>query len=55
MLQSVMFAKESRLNISDLLDCSNHSRFPSGNGIKSEWISSLDSLGQTRDMTPSGS
>ena len=55
MLQSVMYAKESRLNISDLLDCSNHSRFPSGNGIKSEWISSLDYLGQTRDMTPSGS
>ena len=55
MLQSVMYDKEARLNISDLLDCSNHPRFSSGNGIKSEWISSLDYLGQTRDMTPSGS
>ena len=55
MLQSVMYAKGLKLNISDLLDYSNHSRYPSGNGIKFEWISSLDYLGQTRDMTPSGS
>ena len=52
---SVTYAKGSKLNISDPLDCYSLSRCLNGNGIKSEWTSSLDYPGQIRDMTPSRS
>ncbi|XP_071685280.1 uncharacterized protein [Lolium perenne] len=42
------------LSINDQLDYSNPSKFPNGNGKKSEWISLLDFLNLSVVMTPSG-
>nr|XP_051201628.1 uncharacterized protein LOC127315153 [Lolium perenne] len=42
------------LNISDQLDYSNPSKFPSGNGKRLEWTSSPDSLNLSVAMTLSG-